>query len=385
MTTTSANRIRSTAGRSEQGIRRDRAVPALSAQVSVVRMNWNAVGTEHFGCPGNLSDPRAWSTPAGVPLGPPCNGSGTVQDYEMLVMPSYVEAYAGTTGTIGSGRPQLYVRNDLTFNTPLMNRYSGYFDNGTLSWFHTSSEVEPRNPSVAARYLVFRDWCKTGRTTCYAEPWADAWGGHGGSTDSHWCTPPAWMWWRVLSDLSNGVSRIALYGDNLEVAAFGTHNGLEVGDEFKGQFAAAVRLATRYAAYVASPSTAPGAFVAMRRSILPLAGYNERVQDYGLLADLTNRSREGVPGLDARNNGTDVPVVQNRTLPGMRSIGPGVSRFGAWARNVVPGGVPIEVSLDAGFVERLGGGGSTTPKAAPPGLVNDSEPESPVLCVTAMW
>jgi hypothetical protein len=59
------------------------------------------------------------------------------------------------------------------------------------------------------------DDARSGKTSAYAEPWASAWGHHGGLRDDRWCSPPQWMYWRLLNDLHCGVSYIAIYGSDL--------------------------------------------------------------------------------------------------------------------------------------------------------------------------
>eukprot|EP00051_Salpingoeca_urceolata_P013958 m.176834 g.176834 ORF g.176834 m.176834 type:complete len:488 (+) comp17953_c2_seq1:1105-2568(+) len=59
-------------------------------------------------------------------------------------------------------------------------------------------------------------------------------------------------------------------------------------------------------------------------------------------------------GLDARVNGSAVPVDGNRTMPGMYSIGPYAQRPGAWARAVLPdANTPGAVVVNAAFAARL--------------------------------
>ncbi|MBC8872823.1 MAG: hypothetical protein H8E44_25600 [Planctomycetes bacterium] len=115
-----------------------------------------------------------------------------------------------------------------------------------MSWFHTSSEVEPRSAGTKQRYLRFYRDCRSGKTTAYAEPWASCWGHHGGKTDDRWCSPPQWMYWRLLSDLNCGVSHIAIYANDLGVAIDGTYRqGGRVYDDgnriYQREFDAAIR------------------------------------------------------------------------------------------------------------------------------------------------
>ena len=117
---------------------------------------------------------------------------------------------------------------------------------GQVGWFHTSSEMEPRaysanhgnNTGDSPQYETFSRDCA--KTVCYAEPWADAWGYHGGKPDARWCSPPQWVYWRLLSDLRMGVSNIALYGNDASVAADGMHMGHAVGPRYQHEFNAAI-------------------------------------------------------------------------------------------------------------------------------------------------
>jgi hypothetical protein len=228
-------------------------------------------------------------------------------------------------------------------------RYADYFRHGKLAWFQTGSEMEPR-PKGAKSYETFLDYCRTGQTTGYAEPWADAWGEHAGIVDPRWSSPPQWNYWRVLSDLHMGIAYIALYANDLTVAASGKHNGRDVGSDYRAEFNRAFEFAAKYAGYAAVPSKAPGAWIAFRQSRTDFSpsDYATRVTDYSMHITLENP--QDTVGLDARKDGDDVTIVTGRTIAGLKSIGPYQQRYGAWARRVNAASV-MQLKLDPAFVE----------------------------------
>lgn len=305
--------------------------------ISVVRQNWDAIGTEHFDVPSALWDPHNWTNPEGVPLGPVFVPTITQQKFEEAVFPSYLSGYSI------SGSPRLYVRNNLALNAALFEPYKPFFANGTFSFFQTSSEPEPHELEEAQRFAVLREWCRPGTTTCYSEPWTSAFGR---SDDPSFTPPSAWLWWRVLADLDMGVSRLAMYGDDLVAASTGDFGGKSYGPVLQREFMAAVLLADRYAGYHALPETSPGAYVAMRQSVRQLGGYNKKVTDYSVLAQLSPGTEP--TGLDARVNGTAVAGSNGTRF----TIGNASQRFGTWARLLEPS-TPARVCLDDAFVGRI--------------------------------
>lgn len=188
-----------------------------------VRLNWNALSTEHMDVP-----------PA---FRPPGYSAATKAVYQKTILATYLEAFAPPI--------RIFLRNGQADSVaPLL-------DAGKLALFHTSSEAQPRSAGVERQYRAFLKWCRTGLTVAYAEPWADAEGNHGGKRDPRWCSPAQWNYWTILANLHCGVSYIAMYGADLARA----------GDP---EFKAAFDFADRYAGFHASPSASPGAWVAFR-------------------------------------------------------------------------------------------------------------------------
>eukprot|EP01043_Picozoa_sp_COSAG02_P008582 COSAG02_NODE_277_length_25939_cov_108.963971_9_plen_638_part_00 len=319
-----------------------------------VRQNFDAVGTEGTGIPFDKRNSSLWIVPAGVTAAAPFDGTpgkgGTQLDYTTAVFAAHANAFVG-------GPVLLLARNNLDQRirnakvagpaAKFANTYADLMAEGHVGWFHTSSEMEPRSygstggPGDSPQYETFAKDCA--RTVCYAEPWADAWGFHG-RRDTRWCSPPQWIYWRLLSDLQMGVSNIALYGNDASVAADGVHMGAQVGARYQQEFEAAMEFAARYVGHWANPETAPGAWVAFRESVSKLGGYNKNVTDYSFGLRLLNKD-EATVGLDARTSGKPVPIVANKTLANQSSIGPPDSRYGAWARRL-RAGVAAHLELD---------------------------------------
>lgn len=302
-----------------------------------VRLNFNAFGTEHTNLPpGKARQANAWITPPGVAPGTDWSQEA-VHGYEAMVFAAYLSQIAPQT--------RVFVRNGLPED--IAKDYRDDFLSGRLSWFHTSSEVEPRTGSEW-RYRRFYDDCRSGHTTAYAEPWASAWGYHGGAADDRACSPPQWNYWRLLFDLHNGVSFIALYGDDLRVARDGTyragkrllHDDAADGTDYRGEFTQAFEFAARYAGYHASPETSPGAWFAFRDND-------------------TIREANGRPPAARRltfytGDYTFLMERQPDQSKPLGTTGPEDQRYGAWAREL-PAGATMTLRLDSTFAKSLAG------------------------------
>lgn len=302
-----------------------------------LRLNFNAFGTEHTFVPTEYRSPDAWTIPTGVDSSTvkPWTSS-TVEEYTGAVVDTYIESFAGCV--------RIFVRNGVAGSVE--QRYRDQFENGALSWFHTSSEVEPRAAGTERRYLRFYRDCRSGKTTAYAEPWASCWGHHGGKTDDRWCSPPQWMYWRLLSDLNCGVSHIALYASDLRVAIDGTYRqgGRVFADgnkTYQREFDAAIRFAAKYVGYHACPEQSPGAWVAFRENNVVRAenGMPERQRKLKVLTGDYSFLMKRLPG--DRSVGQDIVT-----------IGPDDQRFGAWARRL-PARDGMRLALDDAFADSL--------------------------------
>jgi hypothetical protein len=264
-----------------------------------LRMNLNAIGTEHHYIEPEYRPLDRWVVPDRVD---PTNlvpwNRELADQYIGSVMDTYIDAFRGTA--------RIFVRNGIP--EELEAKYRDAFARGTLSWFHTSSEAEPRAQFAERKYQRFVNDCRSGKTTAYAEPWASTWGHHGGLTDDRWCSPPQWGYWRLLFDLHCGVSYIALYSTDMRVAIEGVYQsgGIRFNDPggaYQREFNAAFNFASKYAGFHACPKKSPGAWVAFRENS-------------------TVRAANGIPE-DRRQLKvfTDDYTFLMRRLPGDASIG----------------------------------------------------------------
>ena len=265
-----------------------------------VRLNFNSVGTEHLHVDKANRSLDQWITPPGVEPGTEWTRSA-MEDYKRRVVAAFVQHFTPDV--------RVFVRNNVVLDASLDNALLEQFETGRLCLFHTSSEVEPR-PGAERRYQAFIDYARSGKTLAYAESWADAWGRHGGKTDPRWCAPCQWNYWRLLVDLHCGVSFIAVYGSDL------AHDD-------DPEFNAAFQFAARYAGCHASPTVAPGAWVALREG-------NYLKGDYTFL--MTR-----LPG--------------DASTPA-ENAGPDEQRYGAWAR-IIPAGGRARFQLDPRFAASL--------------------------------
>jgi hypothetical protein len=237
----------------------------------------------------------------------------------------------------------VFVRN--TLSDELRTRYADKFSRGRLAWFHTSSEAEPRSSGTERQYGAFQDWCRTGRTVAYAEPWASAWGEHGGGPDPRWCSPAQWNYWTLLLNLHCGVSFIGEYYTNFRFALSGQHGRDEpVAPDSAGprEFRAAYEWGADYVGRHNRPAESPGAWVAMRENAVVKAA-NPRVSE----ASRQLKRFTGDYTWLAERVGDDRSV-------GVGPVGPAEQRYGAFARRY-PAGAMARVRLDPEFLRSLRG------------------------------
>jgi hypothetical protein len=279
------------------------------SRVIGVRLNYNAIGTEFLIVRPEERDPAQWSAPPGVTLAPPWT-EDLAGAYRRLVVDSFLRGFNPEIRVLlRTGNPQYPAPDPEAVR--LLETGTG---TGNLGLFTTASEIEPRMPTMfQGDRPIFLDYCRTGRALGYAESMADANGKHGPAQDPRWCGPEQYNYWRLLSDLNLGFSLIGVYGTDLARAD-------------QPEFRAAFAFATRYAGTHASPSRAPGAWVALREGGLRLKG------DYTFLM--------------RRLSGTELKAEQN--------IGPADQRFGAWACTL-PAGKTVSFAPDADFVHSLEG------------------------------
>ncbi len=298
------------------------------------RLNFNPVGTEHLNVPDAYKKATAWTVPNGVQPG---------TDYSQDVVLQYQDAVVTTFIEYLSPYVKIFVRN--TIKPEIEERYRDLFESGKIGWFHTSSEAEPRSSGLEYKYIRFYKDCRSGTTVGYAEPWASAWGDHGGLEDDRPFSPPQWNYWRLLIDLHCGISFIGIYKSDLNVAIRGTYH---VGDNnydelqdrlnYQVEFTRAFQFAAKYAGYHNAPQYAPGAWVAFRDA-----------------PEILARNAKSPNQLKLNFFTGDYNFLMER-LPdetvGVHNVGPDNQRFGAWAR-VLPAGKAMQLQANPDFLSSL--------------------------------
>jgi hypothetical protein len=289
-----------------------------------VRMNFNALGTEHTEVPENKRSLDQWKVLPGANQGEEWT-KNMAKQYQKQIAETFITAFAGI---------KLFVRNNI--ENDLVKIYDPLFTSGKLMWFHTSSEMEPRGRSSENKQHLFKVYAGTGKTQAYAESWADAWGIHGVKRDSRWASPPKWNYWRLLFDLSVGVSMPAIYGNDLEVAYSGKLPEGGISPTYQAEFAKAFKFAAFYTGYHASPSVAPGAWIAFRQNLKNIShdSLKEFRGNYSFLIE--QKLPDPSKGLNINN------------------VGPEDQRFGAWAK-VLPQGQQMQLMLSNIFANSLNG------------------------------
>lgn len=290
-----------------------------------VRMNFNALGTEHTNVPERKQSLDQWIVPVGTKQGEQWS-ERIAQEYKKEISELFFKEFDGI---------KLFVRNNL--ESEIIEQYDSLFSSGRLMLFHTSSEMEPRGNGSERKYLLFKKYALSGETSAYAESWADSWGTHGVEIDPRWVSPPKWNYWRLLYDLSVGVSMPAIYGNDLEVAFSGKLPDGSYSNLYQSEFKKAFEFADRYAGYHASPEISPGAWIAFRHNLKNIS------YDYLLEHFTGNYSflmQEKLP-----TNTIGLNVI---------NIGPADQRFGAWAK-ILPQGKEMQIILNSIFANSLKG------------------------------
>ncbi len=268
-----------------------------------VRLNYNAIGTEYMIVRPEEQPADEWIVPPGVTLAPAWS-EDIASEYRRTIVDTFLANFNPEIRVLLRSGIALYPHPD----PETMKRIG----TGNTGVFTTGSEIEPRAPMFEERaQLLYLAYCRTGKAVCYAESMADATGKHGSLKDPRWCSPQQYNYWRLLNDLNLGIARIAIYGADLAHAAE---------PEYRDAFA----FADRYSGYQASPSVAPGAWVALREGHL-------------LKGDYTFLMRR-------------LPDVEMKPA---EKVGPDDQRFGAWARTLANG--TARFVLDPDFARSLQG------------------------------
>ena len=293
-----------------------------------VRQNFNAIGTEGI----VMNDPQAkdlknWVIPEGISTDTLHAWTAKDQsDYQRVVMQAWVKEFV----------PDIFVFVRGHLPDPVLEPYLDLFESGKLGLFSTgATPVETKNDYFIHMYTHFAKYSKTGKALGYAEPMSDCWGYHGRPRQNKpkmIVTPAQMNYWRLLLDLHYGLSFIACYGMDLDMACDGTHPYEGKLPELKDEFYQADLFATKYAGYLNSPSQSPGAWVALRQL-------------------------DRKPGDEKYPLTNDCEFLMKR-LPdnskGIKNAGPPNQRFGGWAR-VLAKGETMNLVMDKRFKKSLAG------------------------------
>ncbi len=263
-----------------------RASPNRDSVYSI-RLNLNALGTEHSGVEERYRPQNQWTIPPGVTFVP---YSDTVnEEYKRFVAQSYYDLLV--PDFLVFVRTIVLISDDNNLPAVVENA----IEQGTMGLVHTSSLPEPTSRSTERKYLKHIEFGRQGDTPVYAEPYSSSTKGSRGEQP-----PPQWNYWRILSDLHAGVTFISVYGSDLE-------------RHVDAEYDAAFEFGNRYAGFQTRSAAefSPGAWVALREG------------DQYLLGDYTF--------LMSRMSGDANDVLE--------TVGPDWQRHGAWARRVPAGGL----------------------------------------------
>jgi hypothetical protein len=274
-----------------------------------VRQNWNSIGTEMTEFEGiDTLDENDWIIPHGVKYSK--FESAKVEEYKRTVMTKFLKSFT----------PEIKVFIRTNISDELLNEYENYFNTGLAGWFHTGAGMEENQSfNQTHRYARFLEYCKTGKTFGFSESNA-----HIQSTRVRPNYPFSnlqWVYWRVLSELHNGISYIGMRPYAFDRTSEG-----------KKEFEEILKFGNKYVGYHALPSVSPGAWIAFRGKGDNFDG------DYTFLMN----------------------SLDNSSLTDERTIGSKDSAYGAWAQKLSENGKILLDVDDAFFPKRK----SKTPVSA---------------------
>ncbi len=273
------------------------------ARLIGLRFNYNAIGTEFMVVPPEWRDPEKWTAPAGVALGPAWTEDVALA-YRKTILDASLRHF--------SPEIRVFLRSGGPGFKP--DQYAvDLAASGKLGFFTTAAQMEPVGRLLERYEKIYLPYCRPGKTVCYSEAVSDSDGNFGGGKIPHWSSSAQWNYWRLLSDLHFGFSMIGI-------------TGVDLARSGNPEYRSAFEFAARYAGFHASPSVAPGAWVALRESTHEFKG------DYSFLM-------RRLPGTETRPE---------------EKIGPDDQRFGAWARTL-SARAEAKFALDDTFARSLDG------------------------------
>jgi hypothetical protein len=282
--------------------------------IAGVRMNLNAIGTEHTLVSGSARQLSEWIIPEGVdPDSVAAYSDDTPEKYKDAIVGLYVKHILP--------HAFVWVRTNIPDET--IEKYRAYFENGKIGFFHTGAAMEQNQVyfSDTHRHSRFMEFCRTGKTNGFTE--VDGYHIYAAKYRKDETFPMVqFNYWRLLSEMHCGVSLAGTHQHMFEGPL--TEGGPKVSYFDIPEFDAGWRFADRYLGLHASPEKAPGAWVALRNDT------GDQYQgDYTYLME-----REG--NVPAAPLADAYPGIDDGSV-GLRNTGPVNARFGAWARALPPG------------------------------------------------
>jgi len=272
----------------------------VSKQPSIigVRMNYNAIGTEHTYVEPQYRALSNWTIPPDTSPAPTEFTQETTYAYRELIAREFADHFNGVC--------KVFIRCNI--EDSILEKLRPDFESGRLGWFHTGASMEQNQIFRKEwRYSRFLEFCRTGKTYGFTENcgWrkqAQA----GGILEGYELAQ--WAYWRFLSELHCGVSYIGVFSFVIQEA------------ERNPEFAACWPWVDRYVGHHADPGLSPGAWVALR-------GRGDQFP-----GDYTFHMRRLEP-----DSSTEV-----------RDVGKSKTIYGAWARRL-PAGEKMAFALDDGL------------------------------------
>ncbi len=284
-----------------------------------VRMNFNAVGTEHLS-PGKAADHlEKWIQPDGSKEPLPGYSKKVQQEYQKTVFEAHVKNFS----------PDIFLFLRANVSEEIAAPHADLFASGHMGWFVTGAlPIESPHEFFQTVYGIFGKYTRTGKALGYAEPIKDSFGYGGAETkDLKYLGPARFNYWRLLLDLHYGISYIACYGEDLSIAVDGKNTSGSFPD-LKPFYTLAFQFADKYAGYLNDAAHSPGAWVALRQADHP----------------------------DPKLIRTDDCEFLMKRLPddskGVTDVGPKDQGYGGWARVLAPGKI-MRFRLDERFALSL--------------------------------
>jgi hypothetical protein len=272
-------------------------------------MNYDAVGTEHFGIPESspARDMTTWFAPphcvqncSAVHL--PWSKDGDLA-YKQRVLDAHVVAFTPLR--------KLLLRANIAQDFPNLTALTASFEHAALGFFQTGAAME-QDQVFNQRYAVYEKWCLPGHTYGFAEQagfwqYTSTWPRDPSDPDVGLFSKVQFAYWLMLSNMNSGVAASGLHFDPMMLSSRADDAARVPLDT--SAFQRAYSFFDTYAGYHAHPDASPGAWVAFRGQ-----GDHYPAGDFTFLMASDSASAVGVTRL-----------------------GSNASAYGAWCKALPPG------------------------------------------------